>query len=158
MLKIDPEGGLTGHRFTIGPCGLYQECGQARELPCGREIFYFKVEYGNMSGQGFRFRESDNMTLNECRFKCAENCSCFACAPTNSVANTGCEFWSKGAKFAKISDPNFVRPIYIFEPKAGKPTYIFDEYIYRNYSTISLQSLIYFYFLTFQKISSGEFL
>ncbi|KDO51244.1 hypothetical protein CISIN_1g040814mg [Citrus sinensis] len=47
-----------------------------------------------------------------------ENCSCFACAPTNSVANTGCEFWSKGAKFAKISDPNFVRPIYIFEPKA----------------------------------------
>ncbi|KAK9229130.1 hypothetical protein WN944_022087 [Citrus x changshan-huyou] len=73
MLKIDPEGGLTGHRFTIGPCGLYQEC---------------------------------------------ENCSCFACAPTNSVANTGCEFWSKGAKFAKISDPNFVRPIYIFEPKA----------------------------------------
>ncbi|KAH9714422.1 G-type lectin S-receptor-like serine/threonine-protein kinase [Citrus sinensis] len=76
MLKIDPEGGLTGHRFTIGPCGLYQECGQA------------------------------------------QNCSCFACAPTNSVANTGCEFWSKGAKFAKISDPNFVRPIYIFEPKA----------------------------------------
>ncbi|KAH9714424.1 G-type lectin S-receptor-like serine/threonine-protein kinase [Citrus sinensis] len=71
--EINTICGLTGHRFTIGPCGLYQEC---------------------------------------------ENCSCFACAPTNSVANTGCEFWSKGAKFAKISDPNFVRPIYIFEPKA----------------------------------------
>ncbi|KAH9714423.1 G-type lectin S-receptor-like serine/threonine-protein kinase [Citrus sinensis] len=74
--EINTICGLTGHRFTIGPCGLYQECGQA------------------------------------------QNCSCFACAPTNSVANTGCEFWSKGAKFAKISDPNFVRPIYIFEPKA----------------------------------------
>ncbi|KAH9714426.1 G-type lectin S-receptor-like serine/threonine-protein kinase [Citrus sinensis] len=76
--EINTICGLTGHRFTIGPCGLYQECGQA------------------------------------------QNCSCFACAPTNSVANTGCEFWSKGAKFAKISDPNFVRPIYIFEPKAAE--------------------------------------
>lgn len=118
VLKIHPDGGLSSDGFSITPCGLFGEC-EGEKLLCGRGLFDFQIKWGNMSGSGFKFKDSDKMTLNECGLKCLNNCSCVAYAATNLNNNTGCEIWSKGAKFQELNS-FYGRPISIHETKAGK--------------------------------------
>jgi len=50
--------------------------------------------YGVMSGTGFKFDESENLTNFDCWMKCLNNCSCEAYSYVNDD-ETGCEIWSK---------------------------------------------------------------
>ncbi|KAK0596135.1 hypothetical protein LWI29_013090 [Acer saccharum] len=80
---------------------------------CNRGSSYFDVKSGLMSSvDGTKFRESDNMTLHDCRLKCYKNCSCVAFAATNTENKTGCEIWSRGTKFIK-SHTDDSRTIYL---------------------------------------------
>ncbi|KAK4843170.1 hypothetical protein QYF36_004886 [Acer negundo] len=71
-------------------------------------VLYFNLKYELMSGDGFKFKESDNMTSTDCQLKCQS--SCFAYAITNRENGTG-------TKFIKAHKGNY-REIYMeVEPK-----------------------------------------
>ncbi|KAI9159853.1 hypothetical protein LWI28_002573 [Acer negundo] len=87
---------------------------------CNRGSSYFEVKSGLMSSvDGTKFRESNNMTLFDCRLKCDKNCSCVAYAATNRENETGCEIWSRGTKFIK-SHTDDSRTIYLEVQPKGK--------------------------------------
>ncbi|KAK0596796.1 hypothetical protein LWI29_019169 [Acer saccharum] len=88
---------------------------------CNRGSSYFDVKSGLISSvDGTKFRESDNMTLDDCQLKCYKNCSCVAYAATNRENKTGCEIWSRGTKFIK-SHTDDSRNIYLeVQPKEIK--------------------------------------
>ncbi|TXG69081.1 hypothetical protein EZV62_004016 [Acer yangbiense] len=122
-LQIDQYGSLNGDNgFSMlcskegGYCGPYKN-----RTMCNRGSSYFEVKYGLMSSvDGTKFRESDNMTLYDCRLKCYHNCSCVAYAATNRENETGCEIWSRGTKFIK-SHTDDSRNIYLeVQPKEIK--------------------------------------
>ncbi|KAJ0007576.1 hypothetical protein Pint_29817 [Pistacia integerrima] len=79
---------------------------------CGEGNSYFYSREGFMSGEGFKFKEIDNMTLHNCKAKCMTDCSCVAFASTNSNNYTGCEIWSRGTEFIDSVGSNY-RSIYV---------------------------------------------
>ncbi|XP_044496561.1 uncharacterized protein LOC123218967 [Mangifera indica] len=79
---------------------------------CRKDYIYFKAREGFMSGEGFLFIDIDNMTIDQCRAKCMQNCSCVAFASTNRNNNTGCEIWSRGSNFTDSLSGNY-RTIYM---------------------------------------------
>ena len=99
--------------------GGYCESYKNRAM-CNRGSSYFVPKFGLMSSvDGTKFRESDNMTFDDCQFKCYQNCSCVAYAPTNTENDTGCEIWSRGTKFIK-SHTDDSRTIYLEVQPKGK--------------------------------------
>ncbi|GKV51472.1 hypothetical protein SLEP1_g58125 [Rubroshorea leprosula] len=74
---------------------------------------YITQRHGMMSTDGFRFNESDNLTLDDCRAKCLFNCSCFAYATANIENDTGCEIWSSSGIFRETKDDAPGQTIYI---------------------------------------------
>ncbi|GLT46118.1 hypothetical protein SLA2020_198980 [Shorea laevis] len=73
--------------------------------------------HGIMSTDGFRFNESDNVTLDDCRAKCLLNCSCFAYATTNIEDGTSCEIWTSSGIFRETKPDAPGRTIYILRSK-----------------------------------------
>ncbi|KAJ0008060.1 hypothetical protein Pint_29838 [Pistacia integerrima] len=98
LLKILPDG-----RLSIPELGF----GMPQKVPtCRRDVLYFQSKYGFMSREGFKFKESENMSHADCELKCWFNCSCFAYATTDF--DTSCEIWGRGPIFteAKWDDIN----------------------------------------------------
>ncbi|KAK0598580.1 hypothetical protein LWI29_036029 [Acer saccharum] len=125
MLQIDWDGRLSDDSGTsIIPCSVFDEyCGSDGSLRmCSSDSSYFVPKTGLMSGGGIKFRESDNMTLDDCRLKCSKNCSCVAYAATNRENETGCEIWSRGTQFIESNDGNS-REIYVESIYPGKRKY-----------------------------------
>ncbi|KAJ7962987.1 putative Receptor protein kinase [Quillaja saponaria] len=58
---------------------------------------------GKMSMEGFKFDESENLTISDCWLKCLNNCSCVAYSTTNED-DSGCEIWSITAKYVATND------------------------------------------------------
>ncbi|KAH9666027.1 G-type lectin S-receptor-like serine/threonine-protein kinase [Citrus sinensis] len=88
---------------------------------CRKDFSKFEYKYGFMNGDGFKFKESDNMTLSDCEVKCFQNCSCVAYASINASNDTGCEIWSSGTKFTETSFTDDHRIIFMArEPKEKK--------------------------------------
>ncbi|GLU14526.1 hypothetical protein SLE2022_310880 [Rubroshorea leprosula] len=82
----------------------------------------FRYRFGRqgiMFTNGFRFYESDNLTLDACRAKCLLNCSCFAYAATNIEDQTGCEIWTSNGIFRETKSDAPGRTIYIIRSKRG---------------------------------------
>ncbi|KAI9159616.1 hypothetical protein LWI28_000273 [Acer negundo] len=111
ILKIDPHGSLTydGGDLSYGVCPIFEK--EVTPI-CGKVVLDFNLSYGFMSGDGFKFKKSDNMTSIDCQLKRQNNCSCFAHATTNGENDTGCEIWSRGTKFIKAYKGNY-HQIYI---------------------------------------------
>ena len=86
---------------------------------CRRHDNSFVERLGHMSTVGFKVDESGNIGRDCCEVICRKNCSCQAYAPINYVNNTGCQIWSKSARFIGASGPDGNR-IYFVKPK-GKP-------------------------------------
>ncbi|KAJ0076148.1 hypothetical protein Patl1_34174 [Pistacia atlantica] len=113
ILKISSSGDLMDDvGFITTTLDNYRDCGEGNA--------YFDYKAGFMSGEGFKFKESDNMTLDDCKAKCMKNCSCVALASTNSKNNTGCEIWSRGTKFVDSLSSNY-RTIYMKMEDFGPP-------------------------------------
>ncbi|KAK4844452.1 hypothetical protein QYF36_020352 [Acer negundo] len=107
MLAIDWDGSLIDDRGeSIGSCSVFHEYCGSYERMCSSVSSYFVSTIGLMSGSGIKFRESDNMTLDDCRLKCFKNCFCVAYAATNPENDTGCEVWSRGTEFIESYDGN----------------------------------------------------
>ncbi|KAK2654857.1 hypothetical protein Ddye_014713 [Dipteronia dyeriana] len=116
MLQIDWDGYLRDDSSdSIVSYSVYDEYRGPYERMCNSSYTYFVSNYGLMSGGGIKFRESDNMTLYDCRLKCIKICSCVAYAATNTKNDTGCEVWSRGTEFMESYDGN-ARKIFV-EPK-----------------------------------------
>ncbi|GLT46111.1 hypothetical protein SLA2020_198930 [Shorea laevis] len=81
---------------------------------------YISGRHGIMSTDGFRFNESDNLTLDDCWAKCLLNCSCFAYATTNIEDDTGCEIWSSSGIFRETKYDAPGQTIYILRSKRNK--------------------------------------
>ncbi|KAM3747668.1 hypothetical protein ACB098_05G052200 [Castanea mollissima] len=82
------------------------------------DVFYSHFTF--MYSDGFKFSESENLTLMDCEAKCLNNCSCVAYASTIEDAQTGCEIWtSTPARFNGSSNSN-ARTIYFLNSAIGK--------------------------------------
>ncbi|KAL9460500.1 hypothetical protein AB3S75_003659 [Citrus x aurantiifolia] len=101
------SGPLYAHGFVKSPS-------------CRKYFSYFEYKYGVMNGDGFKFKESDNMTLSDCEVKCFQNCSCVAYASINESNDTGCEIWSSGTKFTGTSFTDDHRIIFMAREAKGK--------------------------------------
>ncbi|CAJ1865003.1 unnamed protein product [Sphenostylis stenocarpa] len=77
--------------------------------------------YGVMSGKGFQFDESENLTNFDCWMKCLNNCTCEAYSYVNED-ETGCEIWSRNsANFMATNNLTAGgRHIYFLTIKKGK--------------------------------------
>ncbi|GLU22198.1 hypothetical protein SLE2022_382900 [Rubroshorea leprosula] len=78
---------------------------------------YIFRDYGSMSSPGYRFNDSENLTLEDCKVKCLLNCSCFAYATTNDKDESGCEIWVSRAFFRQTYNG---RMIYMLPSKGNK--------------------------------------
>ncbi|GKV43384.1 hypothetical protein SLEP1_g50682 [Rubroshorea leprosula] len=81
------------------------------------EYNYINKKLGSMSKAGYRFSESHNMTIEDCKAKCLLNCSCFAYASTNIVNQSGCEIWTSRTIFGATQDGRY---IYFLPSKGSK--------------------------------------
>ncbi|GLT63603.1 hypothetical protein SLA2020_361580 [Shorea laevis] len=54
---------------------------------------YISSNNGTVYGPGYRFSDSENLTLEDCMVKCLLNRNCSAFAATNDKDETGCEIW-----------------------------------------------------------------
>ena len=76
--------------------GIEDKCAMTKLPECrspDSNIQTFPFSLGN-STNGFKFNESDNLTIVDCQAKCLNNCSCIAYASTNEDDDAGCEIWS----------------------------------------------------------------
>ncbi|KAK2654856.1 hypothetical protein Ddye_014712 [Dipteronia dyeriana] len=111
MLQIDWHGSLRDDRGqSIASCSMFDQYGVSDEYKrprtCNASNSYLVPKSGFMSGDGIKLRESDNMTLADCRQKCFKDCSCVAYAAANRANDTGCEIWSRGTEFKESNDDN----------------------------------------------------
>ncbi|KAJ0008063.1 hypothetical protein Pint_29836 [Pistacia integerrima] len=114
ILKISSSGDL------MDDVGSFVTNGLDYDRYCEEDNVNFHSREGFMSGEGFKFKEIDNMTLDDCQAKCMKNCSCVAFAGANSNNNTGCEIWSRGTKFVDSFSSNY-RKIYMKMEDFGPP-------------------------------------
>ncbi|GKV10172.1 hypothetical protein SLEP1_g21576 [Rubroshorea leprosula] len=78
---------------------------------------YISSDDISMSSPGYRFSDSENLTLEDCKVKCLLNCSCLAFAATNDEDDTGCEIWVSRA----FSEQTYNgRTIYMLPSKGNK--------------------------------------
>ena len=105
-LTIDYLGFLNDSRGAIVGCSpfntdpIYFEiddgCAMKKLPKCRSPDSYIQTltYLSSNSSNGFKFNESDNLTIVDCQAKCLNNCSCAAYAPTNEDDDAGCEIWS----------------------------------------------------------------
>ncbi|XP_021654601.2 G-type lectin S-receptor-like serine/threonine-protein kinase CES101 isoform X1 [Hevea brasiliensis] len=117
MLRINSDGDLVGFRVN----GYNQEvscsfpyagrmipvdgCVQQKLPECRspEDISKFTPHDGYMSYNGFvEYSATENLTLQDCRAKCLNSCSCAAYASKYND-DTGCEIWSTTAGFRRTS-------------------------------------------------------
>lgn len=79
--------------------------------------FSTSQRFGNMEGNGSRFRESENLTIYDCEKNCISSCDCIAFSSTNEEG-TGCEMWNVGATFIPVEGGK--RIIWSLEVTEGK--------------------------------------
>ncbi|KAK0598347.1 hypothetical protein LWI29_033898 [Acer saccharum] len=121
-LQITDDGSLNDDGGFSMLCSKEgRHCGSITDSAiCNRGSSYFDVKFGLMSsGDGTKFMESDDMTLDDCRLKCFKNCSCVAYAATYRENITECEIWSRGTKFIK-SHTDDSRTIHLEVQPKGK--------------------------------------
>ncbi|GLT63601.1 hypothetical protein SLA2020_361560 [Shorea laevis] len=104
VLQINTEGfsrslvSCTNHYSSSTTAGCIKQ-----KLPECRDTMldydHISSDYGSMSSPGYRFSDSENLTLEDCKVKCLLNCSCFAFTTTNDKDETGCEIWVSRAFF-----------------------------------------------------------
>ncbi|KAI4317416.1 hypothetical protein L6164_025285 [Bauhinia variegata] len=78
----------------------------------------FESEQGVLSTKGFKFEDSENLTLQDCAAKCWYNCSCLAYASTNDTYGTGCEIWTEVSSFNETDENLVARNIYFYRNKS----------------------------------------
>ncbi|KAM4100312.1 hypothetical protein ACB094_05G058600 [Castanea mollissima] len=116
QLSINYLGVLSDHEGVIVNCTsassyLNEGCVAKENLQCRSLKETFSRVFGSWHDDGFKFNESDNLTLMDCKAKCLNNCSCVAYASTNEENQTGCEIWSTGPRIAS-TDASKRRTIY----------------------------------------------
>ncbi|EEF46484.1 Serine/threonine-protein kinase PBS1, putative [Ricinus communis] len=77
------------------------------------DAFLFKPRTGYMYSDGFKYSDSENLTMIDCKLNCLKNCSCIAYASKNEDG-TGCEIWRSARSFIGSSSDDS-RKIYIFD-------------------------------------------
>ncbi|KAJ0008064.1 hypothetical protein Pint_29837 [Pistacia integerrima] len=115
MLKIQPN--VSSQIQALVSMGLVSSEKVYQKDPiCRKDTPFFESRYGFMSRDGFKFKESENMSYIDCELKCWNNCSCAAYRTTHR--GIGCEIWGREANFTE-SDREFVnsRHIRILQPK-----------------------------------------
>ncbi|GLU22195.1 hypothetical protein SLE2022_382870 [Rubroshorea leprosula] len=65
-----------------------------QKLPECRDTNLTMLESTMDIGPGYRFSDSENLTLEDCMVRCLLNCNCSAFAATNDKDETGCEIWA----------------------------------------------------------------
>ncbi|GAY64757.1 hypothetical protein CUMW_235880 [Citrus unshiu] len=116
-LRIMADGTLATHNGKEKLINGYPVCRNASS-----DFKTITALTGDISNDGFTFKESDNMTINDCQLACQKNCSCIAFASPNENNKTGCQIWSEGTNFtdAVFTNPIFTyRLIYIRETTAA---------------------------------------
>ncbi|RDX63218.1 Acidic endochitinase, partial [Mucuna pruriens] len=93
-------------------------CTQQTQFKCRGHNNGFVESFGYMATAGFVVSESESIRQC-CEVICRNNCSCDAYAPLNFVNNTGCQLWSKGARFIRGSSANLQR-VYFVKHKVNK--------------------------------------
>ncbi|XP_020228272.1 hevamine-A [Cajanus cajan] len=88
-------------------------CTQQRQIKCKRHNNGFIESLGYMATTCFIVSESESIGRLCCEVICRNNCSCNAYAPLNFVNNTGCQLWSKGARFIKGSTTHLQRVYFV---------------------------------------------
>ncbi|KAJ0076143.1 hypothetical protein Patl1_34173 [Pistacia atlantica] len=111
MLKIQLDGSSL-IQLIVSSKKVYQ-----KDPICRRDAPFFESRYGFMSRDGFKFKESENMSYTDCELKCWNNCSCAAYSTTH--LRIGCEIWGREANFTE-SYREFVnsRHVCILQPKS----------------------------------------
>ncbi|KAI4318301.1 hypothetical protein L6164_026088 [Bauhinia variegata] len=67
-----------------------------------------------MSIKGFKFEDSENLSLQSCAAKYCYNCSCLAHASTNNTYGTGCEISMEISSFNETDENLVARNIYSY--------------------------------------------
>ncbi|KAL4292031.1 hypothetical protein GQ457_14G006060 [Hibiscus cannabinus] len=131
-LKLNSEGGLVSYMAdsvaSQVSCtkNMSRGCSKQNIPACSRSLGsnVFQQHVGFMSNTGFKFSETDNLSLIDCQAKCLNDCSCVAYASKNDDG-TGCEIWSTGVSFTESSTrddrpDNVKRDIFILKPRENK--------------------------------------
>ncbi|KAK0597263.1 hypothetical protein LWI29_023521 [Acer saccharum] len=99
-LTLAVDGSLLDGDLSPIACELSEILENQKKLACRRSVSpYFSSKHGFMSGERTNFKESDNMTIYDCKIKCWNDCSCVAFSIRNETHGTGCEIWNREAKF-----------------------------------------------------------
>ncbi|CAN1269198.1 G-type lectin S-receptor-like serine/threonine-protein kinase At4g27290 [Linum perenne] len=132
-IQIDPNGRILSYHDDHYGVGVdcddkfgssYNEGGCVHlELPKCRNSFgvfigqdysfVFTSHYGIMGSQGFKYSETENVTLEECKQDCLKTCSCVAYASTNAD-DTGCEIWNSTLDFKRVYDDSYDQRLIYF--------------------------------------------
>ncbi|QCD98492.1 serine/threonine-protein kinase PBS1 [Vigna unguiculata] len=114
-------GGASGSSFSCFSDYILSGCSMPSVPRCRDYDSLYRGSwnsYGVMSGKGFKFDESENLTNFDCWMKCLNNCSCEAYSYVNDD-ETGCEIWSRdSANF--VATTNLTgggRQIYFLVPR-----------------------------------------
>ncbi|KAK8608463.1 hypothetical protein V6N13_023886 [Hibiscus sabdariffa] len=131
-LKLNSEGELVSYMAdsvaSQVSCtkNMSRGCSKQNIPACSRSLGsnVFQQHVGFMSNTGFKFSETDNLSLIDCQAKCLNDCSCVAYASKNDDG-TGCEIWSTGVSFTESSTrddrpDNVKRDIFILKPRENK--------------------------------------
>ncbi|GKV53492.1 hypothetical protein SLEP1_g60013 [Rubroshorea leprosula] len=97
VLRQTEEGLLVWCNYTTTAGCIKQKLPECRDTMLDYD--YISSDYGSMSSPGYRFSDSENLTLEDCKVKCLLNCSCFTFATTNDKDETGSEIWVSRAFF-----------------------------------------------------------
>ncbi|CAI0423011.1 unnamed protein product [Linum tenue] len=129
LLSIDVDGSIRGFRYGRDSVQVY--CGQPYngigcvplEMPeCrisnGELKFGFHSHVGFMSREGFRYSNTENLTLEDCKGMCLSACSCAAYATSNED-RTGCEIWNSTFSFRESPFSDHSRFIYFSDQDQG---------------------------------------
>uniref|UniRef100_A0A7N2LNA9 Non-specific serine/threonine protein kinase n=1 Tax=Quercus lobata TaxID=97700 RepID=A0A7N2LNA9_QUELO len=118
-LTIDYLGNLNGSSGTLVRCDPYygtEGCAEQKLPQCRIIVQYNTYSDGFLykSRHGFKFNESDILSVRDCEAKCLNNCSCLAYASTNEDEDAGCEIWGSDSSFSV--HPTGARRVYMLLP------------------------------------------
>ncbi|OMO66783.1 hypothetical protein COLO4_30392 [Corchorus olitorius] len=95
-------------------------CAKLNLPECRTSYPRFEKQNGVMSSNGYKFSESENLTLFDCHAKCSTSCSCVAYASVYDD-QTGCQIWSSEAIFRKsASNSAHGHEIYLLKKGAAE--------------------------------------
>ena len=131
FVGLDPRGQLYGR--VVVSCSkdnpaLNKGCVSQSFPTCRHRRGYLSLlnfKQGNMSQEGYKNADLDNISLFDCGVTCMNSCSCFAYSFTSDDI-TGCEMWNQDTEFVMSA--------------SGRQVYFIDEFITRNGSSIPRKS------------------